>query len=56
MKRAAHTTKRGPGRRHVENTYRNGRLHSKREGPTNEPGVKLIRAAIRQTIGVRWPS
>lgn len=58
MRRAAHTTKKGPGRRHVDGTYRNGfpRRHVDADGkelPREYPGAKLARKAMAETLTKR---
>ncbi len=47
-----HTTKKGPGRRHVDGTYR-GSILDKSKLPSEAPGSKLKRKAIKQTITLR---
>ena len=47
-----HTTKKGPGRFHVNGTNR-GSTRNKEGLPFGDPGDKLRRAAIRQTLGMR---
>ncbi len=47
-----HTAKSGPGRRHVEGTYR-GSKRNKGWLPNGFPGAKLARKAITKTIGLR---
>lgn len=50
--RSKHTTKSGPGRRHVEGTNR-GSLHKKDHLPSGDPGDKLIRKALLGQITKR---
>lgn len=52
MQRQAHTTKSGPGRLHVEGTYRGGKL-DKSDLPAGEPGDKLRRQAAQQLVTLR---
>ncbi len=51
MNKSKHTTKSGPGRRHVEGTYRGGR--NKSALPSQYPGAKLARKAARQQLTKR---
>ena len=54
MNKSKHTTKKGPGRRHVEGTYRNGHMHFARAGlPHGNPGDKMLRASVFQRLGMR---
>jgi hypothetical protein len=46
-----HTTKSGPGRRHVEGAYGNGKIRR----PWKVEGNKLATKAKRKTIGVINP-
>lgn len=52
MRREAHTTKKGPGRRHVEGTNR-GSTRNKSDLPSGWAGDKLRRKAMRKLLGVR---
>lgn len=49
--RSKHTTKFGPGRRHVEGTWR-GSKRDKTWLPTGFPDAKLARKALLKTIGL----
>jgi hypothetical protein len=55
MAKIDHTTKKGPGRCHVERTWRGTKIDKDDNLPREYPGAKLARKAKAKTLTKIWP-